>query len=182
MVGERFATEEHVPGWRFYAVFAVFLLASSVIGFYVASQYSWGEIAPLYLWPWFLGLVMLGLVAPYLAQYLVLRCLGTRPRRVKWGERSNTLFFVSYWKARDHKFTRRQFVIVYCLPVLILYTVTLVYAFRFPTATPILAFVLPFHLGNLWFATLVLREPVGTLAEVYGRGLRLYRAAGDRVT
>ena len=53
----------------------------------------------------------------------------------------------------------------------------LAYVLRFPTATPVLGLILPFYLGNLWFALLVLRKPVGTLVQPLERGLRFYEPA-----
>ena len=49
------------------------------------------------------------------------------------------------------------------MPVLISSAVLLAYTVRLPTAAPILG--LPFYLGNLWFALLVSRKPVGTLVQ-----------------
>ena len=45
MVGERFVAEEHVPGRRFYAVFAVLLVMSLLLGLYVATRFPWEGVA-----------------------------------------------------------------------------------------------------------------------------------------
>ena len=111
---------------------------------------------------------------PSLVHYLVLRRLGATPHRVKWGEWGNALFFVTWWRTPHHRFARGQFVAAYCLPSAILCAKVLVYVYTAPEAAPVLAFVLPFHLGNFWFTSLVSRAPEGTVAEPYEGGLRLY--------
>ena len=58
------------------------------------------------------------------------------------------------------------------MPVLISSAVLLAYTVRLPTAAPILG--LPFYLGNLWFALLVSRKPVGTLVQNLEWGLRFH--------
>ena len=66
---------------------------------------------------------------------------------------------------------KAQFVVSYGVPVLISSAVLLAYTVRSPTAAPILGLVLPFYLGNLWFALLVFRKLVGTLVQPLERGL-----------
>ena len=110
---------------------------------------------------------------PDLAQYALLRRLGARPRRVGWLRRNNRPLF-AWWGAPDHLFTRAQFVVSYGAPVLLSGAVLLAYVVRFPTAAPVLGLVLPFYLGNLWCALLVLRRPAGTLVQPLERGLRLH--------
>ena len=52
----------------------------------------------------------------------------------------------------------------------------LAYVLRFPTATPVLGLILPFYLGNLWFALLVLRKPVRPLVRPLERdSLRFHK-------
>jgi hypothetical protein len=121
-----------------------------------------------------LGPLALAIVLPSLVQYLVLRHLVATPHRVKWGERGNAPFFVIWWRAPHHRFTRGQFAAAYCVPGAILCAIVLVYVYTAREAAPVLAFVLPFHLGNFWFASIVLRAPEGTPAEPFERGLRLY--------
>ncbi len=173
MVGEGFVAEEHVPGWRFYVVFAALLVTSLLLGFYVASRFQWEEVAWSTLWVWLLVAVAAGLAVPDLAQYVLLRRFGTRPRRVNWIERNSHPLFAR-WRAPDHAFTKAQIVVSYSVPVLLSSAVLLAYVFRFPTAAPVLGLVLPFYLGNLWFALLVLRRPEGTLVQLLERGLRFH--------
>jgi hypothetical protein len=109
-----------------------------------------------------LGPLALAIVLPSLVQYLVLRHLVATPHRVKWGERGNAPFFVIWWRAPHHRFTRGQFAAAYCVPGAILCAIVLVYVYTAREAAPVLAFVLPFHLGNFWFASIVLRAPEGT--------------------
>jgi hypothetical protein len=45
VVGEGFVAEEHVPGRRFYAVFAVLLVTSLLLGLYVATRFPWEGVA-----------------------------------------------------------------------------------------------------------------------------------------
>lgn len=175
-VDEELATEEYVPGRRFYAVFAVFLVASLLLGLYVASWSGWEAVAGRAVWFWPLAAVAAGLVVPDLVQYAVLRRFGTRPRRVGWIERGNGLLF-AWWWAPDHRFTRGQFAISYGVPVLLSCAVVLAYVVRFPIAAPVLACILPFYLGYLWCALLVLRRPEGTLVQVFERGMRFHGQA-----
>ena len=114
-----------------------------------------------------------GLAVPDLAQYVLLRRFGARPRRVSWIERGNRPLF-AWWRTPDHAFTKAPFVASYGVPVLISSAVLLAYTVRFPTAAPILGPVLPFYLGNFWFALLVFRKPVGTLVQPLERGLSLH--------
>jgi hypothetical protein len=173
VVGEGFVAYEHVPGRRFYVVFAVLLVASLLLGLYVASRSRWEEVAWSTVWIWLLVAVAAGLTVPDLTQYALLRRFGAQPRRVKWIERNNRPLF-AWWRAPDHVFTKAQFVVSYGVPVLISSAVLLAYVVRFPTAAPILGLILPFYLGNLWFALLVLRKPVGTLVRPLDRGLRFH--------
>ncbi|QIN81735.1 hypothetical protein GBA63_03100 [Rubrobacter tropicus] len=172
-VDEGFATEEYVPGRRFYAVFAVFLVASLLAGLYVASWSGWEGVAGQAVWSWLLAAVAAGLVLPDLAQYAVLRRFGARPRRVGWIERGNGPLF-AWWRAPDHRFTRGQFAISYGAPVLLSCAVVLAYVVRFPTAAPVLACILPFYLGNFWCTLLVLRKPEGILVQPFERGVRFH--------
>ena len=167
MVGEGLVSQEHVPGRRFYVVFAVLLATALLLGFYVASRSRWEGEAWSTVWIWLLVAVATGLTLPDLAQYALLRRFGARPRRVNWIEPGNRPLF-AWWRAPDHAFTKAQFVVSYGVPALISSAVLLAYTVRFPTAAPILGLVLPFYLGNPWFALLVLRKPVGALE----RGLR----------
>ncbi len=173
MVGEGFVAQDHVPGRRFYAVFAVLLAAALLLGFYVASRSRWEEGAWSSVWIWLLVAAVAGLAVPDLAQYALLRRFGARPRRVNWIERGSRPLF-AWWGAPDHAFTKAQFVVSYGVPVLISSAALLAYTVRFPTAAPILGVVLPFYVGNLWFALLVLRKPVGTLVQPLERGLRFH--------
>ena len=173
MVGEGFVSQEHVPGRRFYVVFVVLLATALLLGFYVASRSRWEEGAWSSVWIWLLVAVAAGLAVPDLAQYALLRRFGARPRRVNWIERGNRPLF-AWWGAPDHAFTKAQFVVSYGVPVLISGAVLLAYTVRFPTAAPVLGLVLPFYLGNLWFALLVFRKPVGTLVQPLERGLRFH--------
>lgn len=173
MVGEGFVAQDHVPGRRFYVVFAVLLVTSFLLGFYVASRFRWEEVAWSTLWVWLLVAVAAGLAVPDLTQYALMRRFGARPRRVTWIERNSRPLF-AWWGAPDHVFTKAQFVVSYGVPVLLSSAVLLAYAVRFPTAAPILGLVLPFYLGNLWFALLVLRSPAGTLVQPIERGLRFH--------
>jgi hypothetical protein len=172
VVGEGFVAEEHVPGGRFYVVFAVLLLTSLLLGFYVASRFSWEGVAWSTVGIWLLVAVVAGLAVPDLAQYALLRRFGARPRRVKWFERGSRPLFA--WWTTDHAFTKAQFVVSYGVPVLLSSAVLLAYVVRFPTATPVLGLTLPFYLENLWFAPLVLRKPVRTLVQPRERGLRFH--------
>lgn len=79
--GEGLVSQEHVPGRRFYVIFAVLLATALLLGFYVASRSRWGG-AQSTVWIWLLAAVAAGLVAPDLAQYALLRRFGARPRRV----------------------------------------------------------------------------------------------------
>lgn len=177
MVGGEFAAEEYVPGRRYYVVFAVLLITLVVLGLYVASRFEWEEVVGgSAIWLWLAVTVVTSLVVPDLAQYALLRRLGVRPRRIRWIERDRGLLF-AWWKAPDHRFTRGQFAVTYGVPVLILCAVVVAYVVRFPTAAPILGLVLPFYLGNLWCALLVLRKPEGTLVQPLDRGLRFHAPA-----
>ena len=176
MVGERFVAQEHVPGRRFYVVFAVLLAAALLLGFYVASRAQWEGVVWSTVWIWLLVAVAAGLAVPDLVQYALLRRFGARPRRVSWIER-NTRPLFAWWMASDHVFTKAQFVVSYGVPVVVPSAVLLAYVIRFPTTAPILGLVLPFYLGNLWFALLVFRKPVGTLVQPLDRGLRFHMPA-----
>lgn len=171
MVGEGFVAEEHVPGRRFYVVFAVLLVTSFLLGFYVASRFPWEGVAWSTVGIWLL-VVVAGLAVPDLAQYALLRRFGARPRRVKWFERGNRPLFA--WWTADRAFTKAQFVVSYGVPVLLSSAVLLAYVVRFPTAAPVLGLILPLYLGNLWFGLLALRKPVGTLVQPLERGLRFH--------
>jgi hypothetical protein len=173
VVGEGFVSQEHVPGRRFYVVFAVLLATALLLGFYVASRSRWEGGAWSTVWIWLLAAVAAGLALPDLAQYALLRHFGARPRRVKWFERGNRPLF-AWWRAPDHAFTKAQFVVSYGVPVLLSSAVLLAYVVRFPTTAPVFGLILPFYLGNLWFALLVLRKPVGTLVQPLERGLRFH--------
>lgn len=173
MVGEGFVAQEHVPGRRFYVVFVVLLATALLLGFYVASRSRWEGDAWSTVWIYLLFAVAAGLAVPDLAQYALLRRFEAWPRRVNWIERRNRPLF-AWWRAPDHAFTKAQFVVSYGVPVVISSAVLLAYTFRFPTAAPILGLVLPFYLGNLWFALLVFRKPVGTLVQPLERGLRFH--------
>ena len=174
--GER-AEGEYVPGWRFYVVFAVVLVTLLLAGFYAASRFGWEETAWSAILLWLAATVLAGFVVPDLGQYAIMRRFGARPVRKKWIERSNDPLFVS-WEAPDHEFSRWQYAVSHGLPVLVSSAATLAYAIRFPTAAPILACILPFYLGSLWFVLLVLRKPEGTLVKPFGRGIRFYEPAG----
>ena len=173
VVGEGFVSQEHVPGRRCYVVFVVLLATALLLGFYVASRSRWERGAWSTVWFWLLAAVAAGLALPDLAQYALLRRFGARPRRVNWIERGNRPLFV-WWRASDHAFTKAQFVVSYGVPVPISSAVLLAYTVRFPTAAPILGLVLPFYVGNLWFALLVFRKPAGTLVQTLERGLRFH--------
>ena len=172
MVGEGFVAEEHVPGRRFYVVFAVLLVTSLLLGLYVAFRFPWEGVAWSTVGIWLLVAVVAGLAVPDLAQYALLRRFGARPRRVKWFERGNRPLFA--WWTTDHALTKAQFVVSYGVPVLISSAVLLAYVVRFPTAAPVPGLILPLYLENLWFALLVLRKLVGTLAQPLERGLRFH--------
>ena len=75
----------------------------------------------------------------------------------------------------DRAFVKTRFDVSYGVPALLSNAVLLAYVVRFPTAAP--ALVLPFYLGCLWFALLVLRGTAGTLAQTLERGLRLHEPA-----
>ncbi len=173
VVGEGFVSQEHVPGRRFYVIFAVLLATALLPGFYVAFRSRWEGGAWSTVWIWLLAAVAAGLAVPDLAQYAPLRRFGARPRRVNWIERGNRPLF-AWWRAPDHAFRKAQFVVSYGVPALISSAVLLAYTLRFPTAAPILGLVLPFYLGNLWFTLLVFRKPVGTLVQPLERGLRFH--------
>lgn len=173
VVGEGFVAREHVPGRRFYAVFAILLATLLLLGFYVASTSPWEEVAWSTVWIWLLVVVAVGLALPDLAQYALLRRFGARPRRINWIERGSRPLF-AWWRAPEHVFTKARFVVSYGVPVLLSSAVLLAYVVRFPTAAPILGLILPFYLGNLWFALLVLRKPAGTLVQPLERGLRFH--------
>ena len=159
---------EHVPGRRFYVVFAVLLVTGLLRCFYVASRSQWEGVAWSSVWIW-----LLIAAAPDLAQYALLRRFGARPRRVNWIERNNRPLF-AWWMAPDLVFTKAQFMVSYGVPVVIPSAVLLAYVVRFPTAAPVFGLVIPFYLGNLWFTLLVLRKPAGTLVQTLERGLRLH--------
>src|SRR5918997_1731105 len=74
--------------------------------------------------------------------------LGAAPERVRWSERGNPRFFVSWWRVPGCSLAGGQFAVAYCVPSVIVCAIALVYVFRFPGVAPFLAFVLPFHLGN----------------------------------
>ena len=93
MVGEGFIAEEHVPGRRFYVVFAVLLVTSLLLGLYVTSRFSWKGVAWSTVGIWLLVAVVAGLAVPDQAQDALLRRFEVRPRRVKWFERSNRPLF-----------------------------------------------------------------------------------------
>ena len=171
MVSEGFVAQEHVLGRGFYVVFAALLATALLLGLYVASRSGWEGVAWSTVWIWLLVAVAAGLALPGLVQYALLRRFGARPRRVNRIERNGRPLF-AWWTAPDHVFTKAQFVVSHGVPVLISSAVLLAYVSRFPTAAPILGFVLPFYLGNLWFVLLVLRKPVGTLVQPLDRGLR----------
>jgi len=105
VVGEGFVSQEHVPGRRFYVIFAVLLATALLRGFYVASRSRWEGGAWSTVWIWLLAAVAAGLAAPDLAQYALLRRFGARPRRVNWIERGNRPLF-AWWRAADHAFTK----------------------------------------------------------------------------
>lgn len=179
MVGGGGAGEEqYVPGWRFYSVFAAVLVTSLLAGFYVTSRFGWEETAWSTILLWLSAVLVGGFVVPDLGQYVILRRFGARPLRKKWIERANDPLFV-WWEAPDHEFSRRQFAVSHGLPVLISCAAMLAYVVRFPTAAPILALLLPFYLGTLWYVLLVLRKPGGTLVKPIGRGIRFYEPAGN---
>jgi hypothetical protein len=166
-------SQEHVPGRRFYVIFAVLLATALLLGFYVASRSRWEGGAWSTVWIWLLAAVAAGLAAPDLVQDALLRRFGARPRRVNWIERGNRPLF-AWWRAPDHAFTKAQFVVSYGVPALISSAVLLAYTVRFPTAAPILGLVLPFYLGNLWFTLLVFRKPVGPLVQPLERSVRFH--------
>ena len=176
MAGEGSAAAEYVPGRRFYVVFALFLAASLLSGFYVALRFEWENTGGSEIWFWLLAAVAAGLVAPDLVQYAALRRFGARPRRVGWIERNNGPLF-AWWRAPDHRFTRAQFAVTYGVPVLLSCAVVLAYVIRFPTAAPVLACILSFYLGNFWCVLLVLRKPGGTLVQPLERGVRFHEPA-----
>lgn len=168
----------YLPGWRFYAIFAAVLITSLPAGIYAASRFGWEEIAWSTALLWLSAVLVGGFVVPDLAQYIALRRFGARPLRKTWIERGKDPLFV-WWEAPDHEFSRGQFAVSHGFPVLISSVTMLAYAVRFPTAAPILAFVLPFYLGTLWYVLLVLRRPGGTLVKPIGRGIRFYEPAGN---
>lgn len=131
-----------------------------------------GRLVYRLVWIWLL-VAAAGLTLPDLAQYVLLRRFGARPRRVNWIERDSRPLF-AWWRTPDHVFTKVQFVVSYGVPVLIPSAALLMYVVRFPTAAPVLGLVLPFYLGNLWFTLLVLRKPAGTLVQTLERGLRFH--------
>ena len=173
MVGERTAVE-YGPGRPFYAAFGISLAILLPLGFYVAYRYEWNEGAGVALWVWVAGLLASAIFVPGLVQHLVLRRLGATPERVGWAERGNSRFFSCWWRAPGHRFTRSQFALAYCVPNAIFCAIVLAYVFTFPGAAPIVAFILPYQLGNFWSAFLVLRRPRGTAVERSERGLRFY--------
>ena len=175
--GER-AEEEYALGWRFCVVVAVVLVTMLLAGIYVASRFEWEEIAWSRTLLWFSATLVAGFVVPDLTQYIVLRRFGVRPLRKNWIERGSEPLF-AWWNAPDHEFSRRQFTVSYGVPVLISCAAMLAYTVRFPTAAPILAFILPFYLGNLWCVLLVLLRPEGTFVKPFGRGIRFYEPAGN---
>ena len=126
VVGEGFVSQEHVPGRRFYVIFAVLLATALLLGFYVASRSRWEGGAWSTVWIWLLAAVAAGLAAPDLVQDALLRRFGARPRRVNWIERGNRPLF-AWWRAPDHAFTRAQFVVSYGVPALISSAVLLAY-------------------------------------------------------
>lgn len=172
------SVREYVPGWRFYVVLAVSVVASLSLGLYVASRFGWEETAWTTIWFWLSYAVVAGLVVPDLLQYAVLRRFGARPRRIRWTERGNGPLF-AWWRTPDHWLTRRRFVVSYGAPVLLSCTVLTTYAVEFPTAAPVLGLIVPFYLGNLWCALIVLRKPDGTLVQLFGRDLRFRAPAGQ---
>lgn len=67
VVGEGFVSQEHVPGRRFYVIFAVLLATALLLGFYVASRSRWEGGAWSTVWIWLLAAGAAGLAAPDLA-------------------------------------------------------------------------------------------------------------------
>lgn len=169
IIGE--AVEEYVPGWRFYAVFATLLVASVSLGLYAASRFEWREVGGPAVWLWLSTALVTGLIVPELLQYAFLRRFGARPRRVGWIERNSGLI-LAWWRAPDHWLTGTRFAICYGAPVLLSCLVLTAYAAASPTAAPVVVLILPFYLGDLWCAVVVLRKPAGTLAQSFERGVR----------
>ena len=112
VVGEGFVAQEHVPGRRFYVVFAVFLLATALLCWASTRRpdlVGRGEPGST-VWIWLLAAVAAALAAPDLAQYALLRRFGARPRRVNRIERGSRPLFAR-WRAPDHVFTQARFVV-----------------------------------------------------------------------
>lgn len=164
--------EEYVPGRRFYAVFVVSLAASLSLGLHVAFRVEWKAATWPSVWLWLLAALVAGVVIPDLTQYAALRRFGARPRRVGWIERGSGPL-VAWWRAPDHWLTGPQFGIAYGVPALISCGVFSACVARFPTAAPVFCLLVPFYLGNLWCALIVILRPGRTLVQPFGRGLRL---------
>ena len=78
--------EEHVPGKRFYVVFALVAAALLLVGSYVGLTHEWNNNEDATVWFWLLGFLLFGIVGPYAIQYAMLRRFGVRhPQRRKWG-------------------------------------------------------------------------------------------------
>ncbi len=182
-MAEHGSVEEHVPGKRFYAVFALVAAALLLVGFYVSFTHEWNDSGDAMVWLWLLGFFVGVIIGPYAIQYAILRRFGARPRRRKWGSNWDLLVphLVYWWEIGGHKLTGRRFAAAYAAPALLVCAVVLAYVVRFPTIAPIMGFILPVYLGNFWFSLLALRRPEGTLVENFGRGIRFYETSDHGV-
>lgn len=171
--------EDHVPGKRFYTVFALVTTALLLVGFYVSFTHEWNDNENATVWLWLLGFLLFGGVGPYAIQYAILRRFGVRcPRRRKWDSNWALLIphLVYWWEIGDYKLTGRRFAVAYGTPALLVCAMVLAYVIRFPSSGVIIG-ILPAYLGNFWFALLAIRRPEGTLAENSERGVRFYETA-----
>ena len=83
--------EEHVPGKGFYVVLALATAALLPTGIYVSFISEWNDENNAAVWLWLPGLLVFGVVGPYVVQYVLLRRFGINPRRRRWGDSWNLL-------------------------------------------------------------------------------------------
>jgi hypothetical protein len=154
----------------------IFLLAAPLVvgGIYVGFGGEWtGEGAEV--WLRLFGLFVGVLVAPVALQYFLLRRFGARPRRMTWGGSGSQI--VHWWRIGDHRFTRRQFVLAYAAPALVICAAVGAFALRFPPFGIAAGFIATTYLTNFWYALVALRKPEGTRVGLHGRGVRFYEPA-----
>lgn len=163
-----------MPGKRFTVIFYASMAILAALGFLFVYAFELTTSDDSGGWTWIVSLLACGLAGPFLLQYIVFRSIGVRPLRGTW---RNESFLFSWWGAREHRFTRRQFVAAYGMPALFVYAIFLAMFVKFPSAAPVFGFVAPVYAGNLWYCILALRKPEGTLIGRTDKGVRFMRSA-----